>query len=351
MTGVRDVQIGDATIGDSHPCFVIAEAGSNHNGSLEQAHQLIDVAAEAGADAVKFQVFRADRLYPKSAGVSEYLKLDRPIYEIIAELELPPAWLPELARHSRDRGLGFLASVFDEESADLVDPYVEAFKIASYELTQIPLLEHVAAKGKPVIVSTGTAELAEVGASVAAFRATGNADLVVLQCTAAYPAPISSLNVRALATLKTAFGLPTGLSDHSRDPIIAAVAAVAVGANVIEKHFTLSNSLPGPDHRFAVEPDELRLLVRAVRDAESALGHGVKTADPVEYELRQFARRSIFAVKDIRSGEEFTRDNVAILRNGSLAAGLDPVRLSEVLARRALRDIPAETGIIEADVA
>jgi N,N'-diacetyllegionaminate synthase len=347
----RTVTIGATPVGDGHPCFVIAEAGSNHDGSLEQAHRLIDVAADAGADAVKFQVFRADRLYPRSAGVSDYLKLDRPIYDIIADLELPYAWLPELHRHCAERDILFLASVFDEESCDLVDPFVEAFKVASYEMTQIPLLRHVATKGKPVIVSTGTAELAEVTATVEAFRATANADLVLLQCTAAYPAPIASLNVRALATLKAAYGLPTGLSDHSRDAVVAPVAAVALGANVIEKHYTLSNDLPGPDHRFAVEPHELAALVRAVRDAEAALGKGVKTVDPVEHELRRFARRSIFALRDIAEGEEFTHDNVAILRNGSLEPGLEPVRLDEVLARRARRAIAAETGIREEHVA
>ena len=347
----RTVTIGGATLGDGHPCFVIAEAGSNHDGDLDNAHRLIEVAADAGADAVKFQVFRADRLYPRSAGVSDYLRLDRPIYEIIADLELPYEWLPELAAHCAARGILFLASVFDEESCDLVDPFVEAFKVASYELTQIPLLRHVAAKGKPVIVSTGTADLDEVTRSVEAFRATGNDDLVLLQCTAAYPAPVASLNVRAIATLKDAFGLPAGLSDHSRDPFVAPVAAVALGANALEKHYTLSNSLPGPDHRFAVEPDELAALVRAVRAAEAALGSGEKVADPVEHELRRFARRSIFAVQDIRAGETFTTDNVGILRNGSLEPGLEPVRLGDVLARRARHDIAAETGIREADVA
>lgn len=345
------VSVGPARVGDGHPCLVIAEAGSNHDGSLEQAHRLIDVAADAGADAVKFQVFRADRLYPRGAGVSEYLQLERPIYDVIASLELPYAWLPELAAHCVERGLLFLASAFDEESVDAVEPHVPAFKVASYELTEIPLLRHVAGKGKPVILSTGTADLVEVARSVEAFRATGNDELVLLQCTAAYPAPVDSLNLRAIPALKEAFGVPTGLSDHSRDPIVAPVAAVALGANVIEKHYTLGNDLPGPDHRFAVEPHELAALVRAVRDAEAALGSGGKTVHPVEQELRGFARRSIFAVRDIRAGELFTSENVAILRNGSLEPGLEPLRIGDVLARPAGRDIPAETGIREADVA
>ncbi len=344
------VRIGESVVADGQPCFVIAEAGSNHDGSLEQAFALIDAAAGAKADAVKFQVFRADRLYPKSAGVSEYLELDRPIYDIVAELELPYEWLPRLVARCEDRGILFLASVFDEESVDLVDPFVPAFKVASYEMTQIPLLRHVASKGKPVIVSTGTANLGEVRASVDAFRATGNDDLVLLQCTAAYPAPIESLNIRAIATLKEAFELPVGLSDHSRDPVVAPVTAVAVGANMLEKHFTLDNALPGPDHRFAVEPHELRTLVAQVRAAEAALGSGEKIADPVEEELRRFARRSIFAARDICAGEPFTSENVTILRNGSLVAGLEPVRLDDVLRRRAARDLAAETAVREDDL-
>jgi N-acetylneuraminate synthase len=345
------VRIGDSLVGDGYPCYIIAEAGSNHDGSLDQAYALIDAAADARADAVKFQVFRADRLYPKSAGVSEYLKLDRPIYDIVAELELPYEWLPLLVARCRERGIRFLASAFDEESADLVGPFVDAFKIASYEMTQIPLLRHVASMGKPVIVSTGTADLDEVRASVEAFRATGNDDLILLQCTAAYPAPIESLNIRALATLKSIFAVPAGLSDHSRDPVVAPIAAVAVGANVIEKHFTLSNSLPGPDHRFAVEPDELHLLVEKVREAEAALGNGEKTVDPVERELRQFARRSIFTARDIRAGEAFTRENLVILRNGALAPGLEPSRFDDLLGRHAARDLVTETSLRDLDVA
>jgi N-acetylneuraminate synthase len=202
-----------------------------------------------------------------------------------------------------------------------------------------------------VIVSTGTANLEEVRASVEAFLATGNDQLVLLQCTAAYPAPLESLNVRVIPTLKATFELPVGFSDHSRDPIVAPVAAVAVGADLLEKHFTLSNALPGPDHRFAVEPHELRSLVAAVRGAESALGNGEKVVDPVEEELRHFARRSIFAACDIGAGEPFTRENLVILRNGSLESGLEPARFDGLLGRRARRDVAAATAVREHDVA
>jgi N-acetylneuraminate synthase len=339
---VPGVAIGPSRVGPGAPCFVIAEAGSNHNGSLALAHALIDVAADAGADAVKFQLFRADRLYPRSAGTSDYLQVDRPIYDLVAEMETPYEWLPEMADHAARRGLVFLASVFDEVSADRLDAFVPAFKIASYEMTHLPLVQHVARKGKPVIISTGAATIAEVAETVAAVREVGNPNLVLMQCTAAYPAPLDAVNLRAIAALRDAFGVPVGLSDHSRDPLVAPLAAVALGAAALEKHLTLSNRLPGPDHAFAVEPDEFRLMVEKVRAAERALGTGEKVVLPVESELRGFARRSIFALRDIGAGEVLTADNVGVLRAGRLGGGLPPRELPNVLGRQAKRAIRAE---------
>lgn len=343
------IRLGDRLVGGEERCFIIAEAGSNHNGSLAQALDLIDVAASAGADAVKFQVFRAERLYPKSAGRSGYLKLNKSIYDIIAEMEMPLEWLPALSGRCREKGIQFLASVFDEESADQLDPYTHAFKVASYEMTHIPLIRHLARKGKPLIISTGTAHLAEVAETVEEVRAAGSAELALMQCTGAYPAPLESLNVRAIATMKSAFGVPVGLSDHSRDPLVGPLLAVAVGANLLEKHFTLSNELPGPDHRFAAEPNELCEMVRKVREAEKALGSGEKVVDSSEEELRSFARRSVFSLREIAAGEEFTAGNIAVLRCGNLPAGVEPRRFGEILGRHAGRDIPAEQAIREGD--
>lgn len=347
---MKKVRIGERWVGNGEPCFIIAEAGSNHDGRLEQARRLIDVAASAGADAVKFQIFRANRLYPRSAGVSGYLKITKPIYDIIAEMEMPYEWLPELAACCREKGILFLASVFDEESADQLDAHVEAFKIASYEMTHLPLIRHIAKKGKPVIISTGTANLDEVTETVKEFRGTGNDDLILMQCTAAYPAPLETLNLRAIATLRSTFGAPVGLSDHSRDPVVGPLAAMALGANLIEKHFTLSNELPGPDHRFALESAELKLMIQKVRETEKALGSGEKVVQPVEAELRGFARRSIFAVKDIAAGEELTRDNIAVLRCGKLPAGLHPKDYPRLLGRRAARHILLESTIRLQDI-
>lgn len=341
--------IGGRIVGPAHPCLIIAEAGSNHNGDLATALELIDVAARAGADAVKFQIFRADRLYPKTAGRSDYLGVDRAIHDIIAEMEMPYEWLPTLQARCRQRGVIFLASAFDEESADRLDAFVDAFKIASYEMTHVPLLRHIAAKAKPVIMSTGAANLSEVGESVDAFREAEGASLVLMQCTAAYPAPMEALDLRSIVTMARAFDVPVGLSDHSRDAVLAPIAAVALGASIIEKHFTLSNDLPGPDHRFAVEPHELEALVKAVRLTEAALGTGAKVVHPAEEELRAFARRSIFAVRDIAAGETFTHQNIAVLRCGKNPRGLEPSQFDAVLSRKAIRPIASGTPIHHAD--
>jgi N-acetylneuraminate synthase len=340
-----NIMLGSRAVGDGEPCFVIAEAGSNHNGSLAQAKQLIDVAATAGADAVKFQTFRAAKLYTRRAGTSDYLGLDRPIYDIIADMEMPYEWIPELAEHCRRKAVQFLSSAFDEESVDRLDPFVTGFKVASYEMTHLPLVRHVAAKGKPMIVSTGTADLGEVATTVAALRAAGNDRLILLQCTASYPAPVASLNLRAMQTFRRTFDVLTGLSDHSADPLVGPMAAAALGASVIEKHFTLSRELEGPDHRFSVEPAELGLMIRKVRDVESALGSGAKDVHPVERELRAFARRSIFATRAIAPGEIFSRDNVAVLRCGKVAGALPPADYPMLLTRRATRPICADAPI------
>jgi len=342
MTRIR---IGERWVGDGEPVYIVAEAGSNHNGNLEQALRLIDVATEAGADAVKFQHFKAAKLYPKSAGESDYLKIKRPIYDIIHDMETPDEWVPRLADYCRTKGLMFLSSPFDEASADLLEPYVPAFKVASYEMTHEPLLRHIARKRKPMIISTGTASLEEVLRAVGVIRSEGNEHIIVLQCTAKYPTPLEAVNARAVVSLRGATGLLTGLSDHSRDPILAPVVAVALGACLIEKHFTLDNHLPGPDHAFAIEPDELKALVQRVREAERALGDGRKEPLPEEQELRAFARRSIFATHDIQIGERLSACNVAVLRCGKLGLGLAPESLEQVIGRTAAKLIFAEALI------
>ena len=347
---MKAIRIGPRTVGDGHPCFVIAEAGSNHNGRLEEAIGLIRLAAEAGADAVKFQTFRAGKLYSKNAGRSEYLQLDKPIFDIIAAMEMPYEWLPVLAEEASRRGILFLSTPFDEESVDVLEPHVPAYKIASYEMTHLPLVRYIAKKGKPLIISTGTATLDEVRETVAAVRETGNDQFVMLQCTASYPAPLGALNLRAMTTMRNEMDVLAGLSDHSREPLIGPVAAVALGACVIEKHFTFSNELPGPDHRFAIEPDELRAMIASIRDCEAALGDGQKRVLEAEQELRAFARRTIITLEAVRPGDVLSTQNIAVLRAGAGGHGLPPAAFERTLGRRARRELPAGVPVAEGDV-
>jgi N-acetylneuraminate synthase len=351
---IAPIQIGNRTLGAGHPCYIIGEAGSNHNGSFEQALALIDVAVDAGCDAVKFQVFSADQLYAPEAGKSDYLGDERSIYDIIRAMELPHAWLPKLRDYCVARGIEFLASAFDEAAVDLVDPYVAAWKNASYEMTHLPLLRHMLAKGKPVLASTGAAHLDEVGEVVGHLRrmvGDGPLPLVLLQCTASYPAPLGSAHARVVTTLREAFGVWSGLSDHTGEAIPAAVAAVAQGAVVLEKHYTLSKRLPGPDHRFALEPDELKAMVQAVRAVEAALGSGAKEADPVEAELRHFARRSVFTTRDLAAGHVLQADDLRVLRRGKLPEGLDPWTAPLLPGRRLGRDVAAFAPLQATDLA
>ncbi len=346
----QSVRFGAREVGPGHPVYLVAEAGSNHNGQLEQAFRLIDAAVEARADAVKFQNFRAASLYPKSAGQADYLKNGRSIYQIVEAMEMPAEWVPRLAAYCRERGIDFMSSPFDEGSADLLAPQVQAFKVASYEMTHVPLLEHIARIGKPMILSTGTATLDEVLHAVDRVVAAGNDQIILLQCTASYPTPPAAVNLRAMVTLREATGRPVGLSDHSRDPVVAPVMATALGACLIEKHFTISNRLPGPDHQFAIEPHELVALVNGVRAAEAMLGHGRKEPLAEERELRSFARRSIFATRPIAAGERLTKDNVAVLRCGKLGYRLPPEAYPQVLGKRARRALASEALIALEDL-
>ena len=340
-------------VGDGCPCCIVAEIGSNHNGSLERAREMIEMSAAAGVDAVKFQTFQANRLYPKTAGTSDYLGLETPIYDIIEAMEMPEEWLAELADLSHSLGLAFLSSPFHEEAVEVLAPHVDGMKIASYELTHEPLLEAVVAAGKPIIISCGASTFEETEHAIRKLQAAGVRDLVLLQCTAAYPAPPDSLEVAALVELREKLGVLTGLSDHSEDPAAAPTVAASVGAVMIEKHVTMSKALPGPDHAFAVEPDGLAALVRGVRSAETLRGRGHKRVHPVEEELRTFARRSVFTTAEIAAGEDLTRENVDVLRQGKAGSGLAPRRMSEVLTGRATRaleaGVPLRPGDVEVD--
>jgi len=343
-------EIGDQLIGPEEPTFVIAEAGSNHNGDLDTAKELIDAAVDAGADAVKFQTFRAENLYVEESGEVEYLSDGRSIYEIIESMEMPYDWIPELYDYCHEQGVQFMSTPFDERSAEELVEYVPAWKVASYTSSHIPFLRHLADTDKPIIMSTGAHERNEVSESVSTLREAGVEDLVLLQCIAAYPTPIAEINVRVVETLREEFRVLSGLSDHTLDPVTAPSAAVALGASVVEKHFTLDKSMEGPDHEFALEPDELDTMVSAIRDTEAALGTGEKRVVDVEEELHEKARRAIHATVEIKKGDELTEDNIRVLRPGEKRSGLHPKFYDELIGATATRDIGRGNGITWEDI-
>ena len=336
------INLGGRLVGPSQPCLIIAEAGVNHNGSLELACQLVDAAARAGADAVKFQTFRAEAVVTPQAPKAQYQLANtggtESQFAMLKRLELLPEHHRTLLERCRRRGILFLSTPFDRASADLLEDLdLPAFKIPSGEITNRPLLEHIAAKGRPVILSTGMSSLEEVARAVDILRAGGSPEIVLLHCVSNYPADPRDVNLRAMATMARAFGLPVGYSDHTLG-VEAALAAVALGASVIEKHFTLDRGLPGPDHPASAEPAELAALVRGARVVEAALGHGRKEPAASEANTREVARRSLVAAVDIPAGAALGPEMVALRRPGS---GLAPERLGEVLGRRARRGIAA----------
>jgi len=340
------VRIGERVLGPEQPCFIIAEAGVNHNGDVELAERLVDVAVEAEADAVKFQTFKANRVVSAAAPKAEYqlwtTDSAESQLEMVKRLELSPQAHRELQAYCQKRGVLFMSTPFDEGSVDLLDELgVPVFKIGSGEVTNWPLLKYIASKGKPVIFSTGMSYLSEVDAAVRVIRDAGCDQLVLLHCVSNYPADPMDVNLRAMHTMRTAFQVPVGYSDHTPG-IEVALAAVALGACVIEKHFTLDRQLPGPDHRASLEPDELKAMVQGIRLVEQVLGSGRKVPAPSEADSIRVARRSLVAAHDISTGTVLTEEDLAIKRPGT---GLPPAMQPYVVGRTARTAIPAGTLI------
>lgn len=333
-------------IGSFYPCFIIAEAGVNHNGDLNLAKQLIDIAADAGADAVKFQTFHADNIVTRTAEKAEYQKSttssDESQFDMVKKMELPDDAFRELSDYAYDKRIIFLSTPFDEESVDLLDDIgVPAFKIPSGEITNFPLLNKVAEKHKPIILSTGMATLGEVEEAFQYLKKNGSGDLVLLHCTTSYPAPIESVNLRAMNTLRCVFQVPVGYSDHT-EGITIPIAAVSMGARIIEKHFTIERTLPGPDHRASLEPQELQAMVKAIRDVEKAFGNGEKRPNEIEIEIKRNARKSIVAKSDIKKGERLTKNVLTIKRPGN---GISP-KYFELLNHRIAKKAIKENQVI-----
>jgi sialic acid synthase SpsE len=337
------VRIGDRRVGPGEPPYVIAEAGSNHNRDFGTARALIDAAAEAGADAVKFQTFTADALVARTSDPiatlhDEFGKYGRTVHDMFAAVEMPLEWLPTLRDHAAARGITFLSTPFDEHSADVLGGLdMPAYKIASYEIVHLPLIRHVARKGKPVLISTGMASIGEIEEAVAAVRAEGNDQVAIFHCPIGYPVAAGHVNLAVIDTLRRVFDVPVGLSDHTRG-VAVPIAAVARGANLIEKHYTLDASQPGPDHGFAIEPHELAALVQGCRDAFAAIGDSRKACLPSEQLHYVRGRRSLFAAVPIAEGTVITGAMLSVLRPGT---GLAPKFLGAIVGRRARRAIAA----------
>ena len=319
---------------------MIAEVGANHNRDIGVAREMIDVATDAGADAVKFQTYSGSRIYSSKTPKFEYLReiSDKPPPELLEEISLPREWQPDLYAYAEQKGVEFFSSPFDHEAVDeLAALGVPAMKIASFEIVDLPLIEKAASTGIPLIISTGMASLGEIEDALGAARAEGATALGLMQCTSVYPAPAESVNLRAMDTMRVAFGVPVGLSDHT-EGINVAIAAAARGAAFIEKHYTLDRSMQGPDHPFAIEPDELTAMISGIREVEAALGDGRKSGpSPDEQgEMFQNARRSLIVVGDHLAGTVLEREMLTVKRPGF---GVAPKQLGHVVGRTLRRDV------------
>lgn len=329
--------------------FIIAEVGVNHNGSLEIAKKLINASKDCGVDAIKFQTFKADKLVSKKAQKAEYQKnntnSNESQYEMIKKLELTDENHKELVRYCNEKEILFISSPFDLASIDLLDHLgLNIFKIPSGEITNLPYLQKIGKLNKNVILSTGMADLGEIEDTldVLVENGTEREKITILQCNTEYPTPYEDVNLKAMLTIKNSFNVRVGYSDHTKG-IEVPIAAVALGAEVIEKHFTLDRNMEGPDHKASLEPDELKLMVESIRNIEKALGNGIKKPSKSELKNKPIARKSLVAIRRIEKGELFTENNIGIKRPGT---GISPMRWNEIIGKNARRNF-IEDELIE----
>lgn len=343
--GNPTIQIGDREVGPDHPVYVIAEAGANHDRDFETALRLIEVAAEAGADAVKFQTYRAEGMYSRHTPMISYVEdgglvhEDESVWDLIKRVEMPWEWHSDLADAARENGLHFLSTPFEEAAIDVLEAVdVPAYKIASYELNHLPLIRRCAKTGKPLLLSTAMASLGEIERALDAAADAGAEELLVMHCAVNYPPRFEDLNLRAIETLRNAFQIPVGWSDHTLGHT-ADVVAATLGACAIEKHYTLGRHREGPDHSFALEPDELGEMVTSIRQAEASLGSPVKRMTAAEEELARKARRGLVLSRAMNAGEPISADDLAVKRPGY---GIEPFQIQAVIGQRAVRDLPED---------
>ena len=342
---IQTVNISNKTIGQGHPTYIIAEMSANHNQSFENAVKIIKAAKKVGADAVKLQTYTPDTLTINCH--KQCFNLDRTIwegknlYDLYGEAYTPWEWHPELMKVAKNVGLDLFSTPFDATAVDFLEELdVPAYKVASFEILDLPLLRKIASKGKPIIMSTGMTTLEEISEAVQTLRDAGSREYILLKCTSAYPAPVEEMNLRSIPHMAETFGIPAGLSDHTLGTSVA-VAAVALGACIVEKHFTLSRKIECPDSAFSMEPEEFRSMVEAIRNVEKALGRISYDITPSQTGLLPF-RRSLFVVKDIKEGEVFTEENVRSIRPGN---GLKPKYIQNVLGRCAASTVERGTPL------
>ncbi len=333
------VRIGDRWVGEGEPVYVIAEVGSNFDGNLKQAKRMVDLSKEVGADAVKFQSFKPEQIIAREGftrQVSFQAAWKKPVWDVYREAMFPREWHRTVADYCRAVGIDFFSAPYDREAVDLLmELGVPVFKIGSGDITFLSLLEYIARQGKPMILATGASTMAEIDEAVRVIRGAGNEQLILLQCITNYPSPFDQANIRAMVTLRDAFQVPVGYSDHTPGSVVP-LGAVALGACVIEKHFTHDKSHPGPDHPFAMDPGEFRSMVRDIRLLEQALGSPVKEVVPAEAETVVLQRRSLYAAQDIPAGARIEERMVEALRP---AEGLLPKEITRVVGRTAQRAI------------
>jgi pseudaminic acid synthase len=337
---MKDFKINNDIISKDGPCYIIAEMSANHNGSFENAVELIKQCAKAGVNAIKLQTYTADTITIDCS--NEYFQIKqgtlwdgRTLYDLYKEAYTPWEWQPKLKKIAEEYGLACFSSPFDKTSVDFLEKMnIEAYKIASFEITDIPLIEYIALKNKPVIISTGIAKLEDVESAVNACKKMGNDKIILLKCTSAYPAPYEEMNLKTMNNLSETFGVVSGLSDHSLG-IEIPIAAVALGAKIVEKHVTLKRADGGPDSAFSLEPEELKSMVTAIRNTEKAIGRVSYNLGEKSKKSREFSR-SLFIVKDIKAGEAFTEDNIRSIRPGF---GLHPKYLNDIVGKTAKEDL------------
>ena len=341
----NDFEIAGREIGPSHPVYIVAEMSANHNQRFEQAVEIIHAAKKAGADAIKLQTYTPDTITINADTEPFIVKgtiwNGQKLYNLYRTAYTPWDWQPQLKKIAENEGLGFFSTPFDSTAVDFLESMqVSAYKIASFEIVDIPLIDRIAQTGKPIIMSTGMATLGEIDEAVRTIRANSESSLALLKCTSAYPAPLNEMNLQTLGHLAATFGVPVGISDHSMNSIVPAVST-ALGASIIEKHFTLSRAVSGPDSAFSLEPAEFSAMVQTVRETEEALGRVCYGVTASQEDCKRH-RRSLFVIEDIRKGEKFTERNVRSIRPGN---GLHPRYLNDIIGRTARVDIAKGTPL------